>query len=103
MCRYEINDVEYTTPEAIERIECAFLSDNDVEQAYIEILDEVYEEVELCGCRYQASEVLRAVDPVAYREGLLDHINSEEFTEVWQGTEVVGYVTEEFVEDLEND
>lgn len=40
--------------------------------AYDELLDEVYEVVKFGTLEYQASTVLKEVDPIAYRQGLLD-------------------------------
>lgn len=47
-------------------------------EAYDELLDEVYEVVKFGTLEYQASTVLKEVDPIAYRQGLLDFIDSEE-------------------------
>lgn len=36
---------------------------------YVEILDDVYGEIEVCGMRYGAGSILEGVDPVAFRIG----------------------------------
>lgn len=40
---------------------------------YIEYLDEVYDEVTVCGMTYSAGTALESVDPVAFRCGLGDY------------------------------
>ena len=42
------------------------------EEAYNEMLDECYEDADICGFKYSPSEALKKVDPIAYRCGLLD-------------------------------
>lgn len=48
------------------------VSDSD----YDDYLDEVNGEVEVCGMSYSASSVLKNVDPIAYRCGKNDYIDS---------------------------
>ena len=40
---------------------------------YMEFLDEIYEEVTICGMTYSAGSALEAVDPVAFLVGLGDY------------------------------
>lgn len=40
---------------------------------YMEMLDDVYGEVTICGMTYSAGAALEACDPVAFRCGLGDH------------------------------
>jgi hypothetical protein len=42
------------------------------EDAYRELLNDVYGEVSICGYNYSASDALEAVDPVAFRCGFAD-------------------------------
>lgn len=48
------------------------LSDDD----YDLLLDESYEEVELGGCTYSASTIIKNCDQVAYRTGKNDYVDS---------------------------
>lgn len=70
------------------------LSDRDLEQMYDEWLDELEGMVRVGAIEFFASDVLREMDPIAYRVGLHDYIDhmltdgeitdvAEEWTEVW--------------------
>lgn len=48
----------------------------DIEEAYRDMLDECYGEIEICGYTYPASVALAQVDAIAYRQGLLDYEDS---------------------------
>ena len=50
---------------------------SEAEEWFNEFLDECYGEISVCGYEYPASQVLRRVDPVAYRTSLLDCLNAE--------------------------
>jgi hypothetical protein len=43
---------------------------------YEEYLDAAYGDVNVCGCEYRASEVLKGVDPTAFRCGYADWTDS---------------------------
>ena len=45
-------------------------------EMYEEMLDDCEGPVELCGMTYSASNVLREIDPVAYRCGFNDYVDS---------------------------
>jgi len=45
-------------------------------EMYEEMLDDCEGLVELCGMTYSASNVLREIDPVAYRCGFNDYVDS---------------------------
>ena len=47
--------------------------DPQLEEAYIGMLDEIYEEVDV-GLTFNPSRVLKACDPVAYYQGYLDYV-----------------------------
>lgn len=53
------------------------LSDYELHQRYDEMLDEVYENATIAGMEYSTSSALKQVDPVAYRVGFSDWIDSE--------------------------
>jgi hypothetical protein len=95
------------TQAQIERIE-ERLNKIDTEQAYLEMLDECYETVEICGHTYDAGYALKEIDPVAFRCGHADYISSmldDEWIEVsgefYLQTEVQELL-EEFEMNLEN-
>ena len=60
------------------------------ESDYVDMLDDVYGEVEICGLSYSASHALKMVDPVAFHVGFSDWASSrdnEEFEEYNSMTE----------------
>lgn len=69
---------------------------------YIEMLDEVYEEVTICGMAYSAGTALEAVDPVAFRCGLGDY-ESEIQAELEDAIENEDYSDIDWIEELEDD
>jgi hypothetical protein len=52
------------------------LYDGDLKQLFDEFLDEQYELIKVAGLEYQVSDVLKSVDPVAYRCGLADWLDA---------------------------
>jgi hypothetical protein len=48
------------------------------EEQYDDLLDEVYEVIKFGTLEYSPSQVLKAVDPVAYRLGMNDYEDSME-------------------------
>ena len=52
------------------------ISERMAEEMYDEMLDDCEGPVTLCGMTYSASQVLREVDPVAYRCGFNDYVDS---------------------------
>ena len=51
-------------------------TDRDLEQMYDEMLNDCYEEVNICGMTYEPADCLRHMDPTAYRCGLADYLDS---------------------------
>lgn len=49
----------------------------EAEEQYSDMLDEITGPVNILGMEYSASRVLREMDPIAYRVGLHDYIDSE--------------------------
>ena len=45
---------------------------------YEDYLDELYGEVEVCGCNYSAGRTLREVDPTAFRCGKSDYESEQD-------------------------
>lgn len=52
-------------------------SDYQLDKMYCNFLDDVYETVEICEHYYSPSRALAAVDPVAYRVGFSDWLDSQ--------------------------
>ena len=52
------------------------ISERTALEMYEEMLDDCEGPVELCGMTYSASHVLREVDPVAFRCGFNDYVDS---------------------------
>ena len=53
------------------------VSDAELHDRYDDLLDETAGEVRIGGLTYSASVVLKAVDPIAYRVGYSDWLDSE--------------------------
>lgn len=53
------------------------ITDADMEQRYVDMLDECHGDVTIAGMTYQTSRALKDVDPIAYRVGMSDYISSE--------------------------
>ena len=53
-----------------------YTSEHEVIQAYEEALNEAYEPYRIGQVEYEPATVLKRVDPVVYREGLLDYADS---------------------------
>lgn len=53
------------------------LTDDQLHEAYDNDLDETNEPILVCGLSYQPSDVLKNVDPVAYRCGFNDWLDAE--------------------------
>jgi len=78
----EINDLE--------------LDPDEYEDQYDDFLFEVYGYVNL-GAEYHPADVLREIDPTAYRCGLNDYVNSIDITETIEYREL-----QDELEDIEN-
>lgn len=63
------NEYQDTNPET-------GLTDYEMEQRYIEMLDDVYGMVTVAGYQYETSRLLKEIDPIAYRVGLSDFESS---------------------------
>ena len=53
------------------------IDDYDLDQRYSDMLSEIYREVNICGMTYDAAYALKEVDPIAYRTGFSDWLDSE--------------------------
>lgn len=83
------------------------LNPDDFEDAYCDMLDEL-DVVKIGSLEYQASYVLREVDPTAYRCGLVDYIDSldkedsEEYKAIEEEIEALESEIEGLEEEIEN-
>lgn len=59
------------------------IEDFEVDGLYAEMLDEVYPVVNVAGMEYSTSAVLRQVDPIAFRYGMLDWLDSNLSGGIW--------------------
>jgi len=67
------------TNEKIKRIEETLqsLTLEQLTEEFNDVLDDAQGEVTICGMTYAASDVLRAVDPIAYRQEFLAWLDAE--------------------------
>jgi hypothetical protein len=54
------------------------MNDYEIEQAYKDMLDEVYGTVIIAGTEFDTSRALQELDPIMYNEGLLDYTDALE-------------------------
>lgn len=47
------------------------------ERDFEELLGEIYGTVEICGYTFDAGRALKELDPIAFREGMLNHYDTE--------------------------
>ncbi len=52
--------------------------DDEAHERYDEYMQEVYGDIEVCGIRMDALDVLKHMDPVAYRTGFNDWMDGED-------------------------
>ena len=52
------------------------MNDYEIEQAYADMLDDVYGTVMIAGMEFETSRALKELDPIMYNEGLLDFTDS---------------------------
>ena len=59
------------------------------DEQYSSMLDECYDEVDVCGYKYDPSHALRLLDPTAYRCGFVDWLDSLDIenSDEWQELE----------------
>lgn len=53
------------------------MTEYEVEKAYEEMMNECHEVVNIGGLEYEAGRVLRAIDPIAFRCGMIDWADGE--------------------------
>lgn len=58
------------------------LTPTDTEEMFEEFLNECYPEIDIIGLKYQAGSALKVLDPVAFRCGHNDFVDSEVSNEV---------------------
>lgn len=75
MTKYLIDWEEFEQDEFQRKLEEAIY--DCVERNYDDELDETHQDYEICGLTFSASRVLKECDPIAYRCGMNDFIDSE--------------------------
>lgn len=73
MKKYIIDGIEYTNA----REAAEYIMDNSNDDAYNEMLDECFGDVNICGYECSAALALSEVDPIAYNCGRNDWADSE--------------------------
>ncbi len=68
--------VEYGTEWVIEHLIKQHCTAVDGEELYEEILDECYPEIAIGCCTFSPSDVMKELDPTAYRIGVSEHADS---------------------------
>lgn len=69
----------------------AQLKDKEIsEKAYIEVLNDIYGTVEICGTTFDSGYVLKELDPIAFRCGKVDY--EDTLGDIW----LCGECNEEF-------
>lgn len=56
---------------------CEYVENLDFYGFYDDALDDTYETAQICGYEYSPAEALKAVDPIAYRCGYNDWLDSK--------------------------
>lgn len=76
----DIAEIEYTTgfdrAEIVEALRRGPLTDDELNEMYDRMLDEVYGDIKICGYEYCASKAFQDVDPIAYNCGQSDFLDS---------------------------
>jgi len=67
----------YTTTQLANIQNLDFLTEYELEKRFNDFLDDCYEDIDICGLTYSPSKALKSVDPIAYRESLLNYLNAE--------------------------
>jgi hypothetical protein len=62
-------------------------TNREAEKMFQEFFNEVFPPVEFGCLTYDAADVLKSVDPIAYRQEFLNWLDSEEFDETDDGIE----------------
>ena len=77
------------------------VDEDDVKRELDEILDS--EPVEVAGYKMWPSEILKKMDPIAYREEFLNFANSDVFVHVWEEDGIDYYISDFEMRELVRD
>ncbi len=78
----------YTKPQRLAIIDqCEDITEQEQEQRFRDMLDDIYGEVEIAGMKYRTSRVLEDVDPTAFRCGVSDFFGNGDYVEVYEKLE----------------
>lgn len=81
--------LENSLREINDKIENFDASDYVSESDYDDMLDDCYEDVEICGYTYSTSVVLKRVDNVAYRCGFADYVGTTDLDDIEEYRDLV--------------
>lgn len=62
----------------------------ELENLFEQELNELYEDVNVCGYGYESGALLRSIDPIAFREGLLEYLDARGFEQDDSGMYSIG-------------
>jgi hypothetical protein len=107
ICKWSIEEKEFDTASEVAQ----YIIDNLGEDIYDEMLDECYEEIEICGYSYTPSIALYRVDKIAYQCSMNDYYDSLSSDIEYElermndsdTEEFYGYTVEYFDEDEDED
>lgn len=63
--------------EQIEASDIRSIDDQELEEQYVEMLNDCYGEVTICNYVFDTSEALKQLDPIAYSVGFSDYTSSQ--------------------------
>jgi hypothetical protein len=70
--------VEYGTEWVIEHLIREHCQPIDEEEAYEDLLNECYGQIDICGMKYDPGYAIKIIDPVAFRCGVSDMLADDE-------------------------
>jgi len=53
------------------------LAEYEIEEAYEEMLRDIYEDVDICGGKYSSARALKLVDPIMYKESMSNFVDNK--------------------------
>ena len=76
-----------------------------IEDYYAAALDDIYPVVQICGLTFSPSQIVRELDPTAFRCGMNDYLDGddslEEIADDWYRADEVQKLREEIEEEIE--
>lgn len=85
---------KYALSDAKREVDNFYPDEDDYDDQYNDYLDEVYGDVDVAGYSYSTSDLLRRIDPIAYRQGLSEYVDGLDFDEIDEYVELKEKVEE---------